>query len=200
MPRLNWKSLLLLAAVALAGSAIIISGILSTIHLPLLGWSGIAPLVVLVALTVVSSRFIVPVTSVDGTSQTNKSVAEAFIFLAVIMYATPPANSLGPAILLAAVGGFIASLPHKDKWARVFAIGISIVSTFVASLVYKVILVAMGGAAVSAGQSGLNVLLLPLCAFGLVQYGVSTFGTIAFTSLSSGRGTVDVSKESVLRF
>src|SRR5436190_17237100 len=146
MPRFNWKSLSLQASVAVAGSAILLSGIGSTIRLPLLGWSGIATLVVLVALTAASSRFIVPVTSVDGTSQTNKSVAEAFIFLAVIMYATPPANSLGPAILLAAVGGFIASLPQKDKWARVFAIGISIVSTFVASLVYKVILIAMLGA------------------------------------------------------
>jgi len=184
MPRLNWKSLLLLTAVAVAGSAILISGIVSTIRLPLLGWGGIAPLVALVALTVVSSRFIVPVTSVDGTSQTNKSVAEAFIFLAVIMYATAPANSFGPAILLAAIGGFIASLPHKDKWARVFAIGTSIVSTFVASLVYKLILVAIGGASVSVGQGALDMLLLPLCVFGVVQYGLSTFGTIAFTSLS----------------
>src|ERR1043165_7507930 len=198
MPRLNWKSLLLLAAVAVAGSAILISGIRSTIHLPLLGWSGIAPLVALVALTVVSSRFIVPVTSVDGTSQTNKSVAEAFIFLAVIMYATAPANTLGPAILLAAIGGFIASLPHKDKWARLFAIGTSIVSTFLASLAYKLILIAIGGASVSAGQSGLDILLLPLCVFGLVQYALSTFGTIAFTSLSSGASKVDVSKESLV--
>src|ERR1041385_2180261 len=198
MPRLNWKSLLLLTAVAVAGSAILITGIVSTVRLPLLGWSGIAPLVALVALTVVSSRFIVPVTSVDGTSQTNKSVAEAFIFLAVIMYATAPANSLGPSILLAGIGGFIASLPHKDRWARVFAIGISIVSTFVASLVYKVILVAIGGASVSVGEGALDMLLLPLCVFGLVQYGLSTFGTIAFTSLSSGASKVDVTKESLV--
>jgi len=188
---------LLLTAVAVAGSAILISGIVSTIRLPLFGWGGIAPLVALVALTVVSSRFIVPVTSVDGTNQTNKSVAEAFIFLAVIMYATAPANSFGPAILLAAIGGFIASLPHKDKWARVFAIGTSIVSTFVASLVYKLILVAIGGASISVGQGALDMLLVPLCVFGVVQYGLSTFGTIAFTSLSGGT-KVDVSKESLV--
>jgi diguanylate cyclase (GGDEF)-like protein/putative nucleotidyltransferase with HDIG domain len=188
---------LLLTAVAVAGSAILISGIVSTIRLPLLGWGGIAPLVALVALTVVSSRFIVPVTSVDGTSQTNKSVAEAFIFLAVIMYATAPANSFGPAILLAAIGGFIASLPHKDKWARVFAIGTSIVSTFVASLAYKLILVAIGGASISVGQGALDMLLLPLCVFGVLQYGLSTFGTIAFTSLSGGT-KVEVSKESLV--
>ena len=198
MPRLNWKSLLLLGAVAVAGSAILLSGIVSTIHLPLFALSGIAPLVALVALTVVSSRFIVPVTSADGTSQTNKSVAEAFIFLAVIMYATAPANTLGPAILLAAIGGFIASLPQKDKWERAFAIGTSIVSTFVASLLYKIILLAILGASGSVGQGGLNVLLLPLCVFGLVQYALSTFGTIAFASLSSGGSKVDVSKESLV--
>src|ERR1043166_5446621 len=101
MPRLNWKSLSLLAAVTIAAALILLFGIISTLRLPLLGWSGIAPLAALVALTVVSSRFIVPVTSVDGTSQTNKSVADAFIFLAVIMYATAPANTLGPAVLLA---------------------------------------------------------------------------------------------------
>ena len=198
MPRLNWKSLLLLTAVAIAASVILLLGIVSTIQLPLLGWGGIAPLVALVALTVASSRFIVPVTSVDGTNQTNKSVAEAFIFLAVIMYATAPANSLGPAILLAAIGGVIASLPHKDKWARVFAIATSIVSTFVASLLYKVILVAIGGASVSVGQGGFDILLLPLCVFGVVQYALSTFGTIAFASLSSGATKVDVSKESLV--
>src|SRR5215831_8381988 len=197
MPRLNWKSLSLLTAVALAGAVILLSGIASTVRLPLFGWSGIAPLVALVALTIASSRFIVPVTSVDGTSQTNKSVADAFVFLAVIMYATAPSNSYGPAVLLAAVGGFIASLPQKDKWARVFAIGTSIVSTFLASLVYKVTLVLIAGPAVSVGQGGLDVLLLPLCAFGLIQYALSTFGTIAFTSLSSAN-KVEVSKESLV--
>ena len=197
MPRLNWKSLSLLTAVALAGAVILLSGIASTVRLPLFGWSGIAPLVALVALTIASSRFIVPVTSVDGTSQTNKSVADAFVFLAVIMYATAPANSYGPAVLLAAVGGFIGSLPQKDKWARVFAIGTSIVSTFLASLVYKVTLVLIAGPAVSVGQGGLDVLLLPLCAFGLIQYALSTFGTIAFTSLSSAN-KVEVSKESLV--
>src|SRR5436190_17373851 len=102
MPKLNWKSLLLLCAVAIVAVAILISGVLSMLHLPLLGWSGIAPLLVLIALTLVSSRFTVPVTNVDGSSQMNKSVADAFIFLAVMMYTMAPANRFGPAILLAA--------------------------------------------------------------------------------------------------
>src|ERR1051325_1486971 len=155
MPRLNWKRSLLLAAVTVVGTLILLSGIVSTIRLPLLGWSGMAPLVVLVALTVASSRFIVPVTSVDGQSQSNKSVADAFIFLAVIMYTTAPANSFGPAILLAAIVGFIASLSHADKWSKVFDVGISIISTFVASVAYKLLLVAIAGNDVSLSESGL---------------------------------------------
>src|SRR2546430_16165065 len=83
MSKFNWKSLALLAAVVAVGAIILLLGFVSTLRLPLLGWSGLAPLVVLVILTLISSRFTVPVTSVDGTSQTNKSVADAFIFLSV---------------------------------------------------------------------------------------------------------------------
>jgi diguanylate cyclase (GGDEF)-like protein/putative nucleotidyltransferase with HDIG domain len=198
MPRFNWKSLSLQASVAVAGSAILFLGIGSTIRLPFLGWSGIATLVVLVALTAASSRFTVPVTSVDGTSQTNKSVADAFIFLAVILYTTAPANSFGPAILLAAIVGFIASLGSANKWSKVFAVGCSIISTYAASLVYKGLLVAIAGGSLYVGDGGLDILLFPLCVFGLLQYGLSTFGTIAFASLSSGGPKVAVSKESLV--
>ncbi len=198
MSRLNWKSFLLLATVVIAGSLILLSGIVSTVHLTLLGWSGIAALIVLVALTVGASRFIVPVTSIDGTNQTNKSVADAFIFLAVIMYTTAPANSFGPAVILAAIVGFIASISSADKWARVFAVGSSIISTFVASLAYKFLLVAMAGGEVALGNDGLGILLFPLCVFGLLHYGLSTFGTIAFTSLSADESKFEVSKESLV--
>ena len=187
---------MLLAVVAIAGASILLSGIVSTIHLPLLGWSGIAMLLVLIGLTAASSRFIVPVTNIDGASQTNKSVADAFIFLAVIVYSTVPANTLGPAILLAAIVGFIASFSDGDKWARVFAVGISITSTFVASLAYKLLLLAIAGG-FSLGKGGLDALLFPLCVFGVVQYALSTFGTIAFTSLSQQTKVV-VSKESLV--
>jgi diguanylate cyclase (GGDEF)-like protein/putative nucleotidyltransferase with HDIG domain len=198
MPRLNWKSLSLLVAVSVAGLAILLGGVLWTVRLPLLGWSGAAMVVVLAALTVVSSRFTVPVTSVDGSHQTNKSVADAFIFLGVMMYTTAPANSFGPAILLAAIVGFIASLSTADKWSKVYAVGMSITSTFVASLAYKVLLMAIGGGGVSLGNGSLDILLFPLCVFGLLQYALSTFGTIAFTMLSSENTKLQVSKESIV--
>src|SRR3954451_16320558 len=124
MPKLNWKSLLLLSGVSVTAAAILLTGLISTLRLPFLGWSGLVTFVILVALTLVSSRFTVPVTSVDGTSQSNKSVADAFIFLAVMVYTLAPANSFGPAILLAAVVGYLSSL--ANRWTSIFAVGTSV--------------------------------------------------------------------------
>src|ERR1051325_10522992 len=108
MPKLNWKSLLLLVAVSFVGAVILVGGIFSTVRLSVFTWSGLAPFVVLIGITLLSSRFTVPFTNVDGSSQSHKSVADAFIFLAVMMYTMPPANTLGPAIVLAA---WCTSLP-----------------------------------------------------------------------------------------
>src|SRR5437588_3123501 len=200
MPTLNWKSLILLAAVSIVSVVILLSGLVSMSHLPLFAWSGIAPFVVLLLITLVSSRFTVPVTNADGSSQTNKSVADSFIFVAVMIYTMAPANTFGPAIILAAIVGFISSLSVSNRWSTIFAVGNSVVSTFIASLVYRLMLLTLAGGAVSAGDHGLvlDLLLFPLCVFGLIQYALSTFGTIAFTSLWSGKGRATVSQESLV--
>src|SRR5439155_1385668 len=83
------------------------------------------------------SRFTVPVTNVDGISQTHKSVADAFIFLAVMMYALAPANNLGPPIVLAALMGLVSTVYFVERWPSLFAVGTSIISTFVAGLLYR---------------------------------------------------------------
>src|SRR5437867_252471 len=115
MKKFNWKSLLLLGGVASIGAAILFLGVVSTLQLRLLGWSGLGSFFILLVLTLLSSRFTVPVTNVDGTSETHKSVADAFIFLAVMMYTTTPANSVGPALILAAVVGFISSFSFSER-------------------------------------------------------------------------------------
>lgn len=199
MRKLNWKSSLLVGGVAAIGAAIFLLGLFSTVRLPILGWHGIASLILLVALTILSGRFTVPVTSVDGTSQTHKSVADAFIFLAVMMYTTTPGNSVGPAIILAAVVGFITSFSFSERWPTAFAVGSSIISTFIASLVYRFMVLTMAGGAIDGHETSLvlNLLLFPLCVFGFVQYSLSTFGTIAFNSFTSG-SRVTVSQESLI--
>ena len=201
MPKLNWKSLLLLSGVSVTAAAILVTGLVSMLRLPLLGWSGLVTFVILVALTLVSSRFTVPVTNVDGSSQSNKSVADAFIFLAVMVYTMAPANSFGPAILLAGIVGFLSSVVLENRWSRIFAVSTSVISTFAASVVYRALLMTLAtGAAASAGEKGLvlQLLLFPLCIFGLVQYALSTFGTLSFNWLSSSDHQMTVSRESLV--
>ncbi len=200
MPKLNWKSQLLVGVVAAIGAAILILGIASMVRLPLLGWSGLGSFVILLVLTLLSSRFTVPVTNIDGISQTQKSVADAFIFLAVMMYTTAPANSIGPAIILAAFVGLLSSFSSSERWPTVFAVGTSIVSTFVGSLVYRFMVLTLAGGALAGKETGLvlELLLFPLCVFGFVQYALSTFGTVAFNSFCAGKGRVTVSQESLI--
>ena len=200
MSKLNWKSQLLVAGVAAIGAAILTLGIASMVRLPLLGWSGLGSFVILLVLTLLSSRFTVPVTNVDGISHTQKSVADAFIFLAVMMYTTSPANSVGPAIILAAFVGFLSSFPSSERWPTVFAVGTSIVSAFVASLVYRFMVLTLAGGVLADKETGLvlDLLLFPLCVFGFVQYALSTFGTVAFNSFCEGKLRVTVSQESLV--
>src|SRR6266478_7940551 len=199
MPRSNWKSLLLVSGVATVGGALLIAAIVWTMRLPILGWHGLGSFLVLLVLTLLSGRFTVPVTNVDGTSQTHKSVADAFIFLAVMMYTTAPANSLGPALILAGTVGFVSSFSRSERWPTVFAVGTSIISTFIATLVYRTMVLALAGGAVDGKETVLvlDLLLFPLCVFGFVQYALSTFGTIAFNSFHTG-GRITVSKESLI--
>lgn len=200
MPRLNWKSLILVGGVSAIGFALLIFAITAALRLPLMGWSGLVAFAALLILTVACSRFTVPVTTVDGVSESNKSVADAFIFLAVMMYTLAPANNLGPAVILAAIVGFVSSFSFAKRMSTVFAVGTLIISTFVASLVYRILLLSLAGGALNGNSSEvvLNLLLFPLCVFGIVQYALSTFGTIAFNAFHSGKGRITVSPESLI--
>lgn len=200
MSKINIKRPSLVGGVASVGAALLVYAAYNTIKLPLFGWSGLGSFLLLLILTLVSSRFTVPVTSVDGSSQTHKSVADVFIFLAVMMYTLTPANNLWPAVILAAVVAFVSSWQLKQRWLTVFATGTSVIATFVASLVYKLIVLALVGHGMAGYEHGLvlDLLLFPLCVFGVVHYAISTFGTIASNSFWSGQGRVTISQESLI--
>ncbi len=200
MSKINWKSLLLITSVAVAGTGLLLLGVLWTVRLPILGWSGLLAFAGLLVLTLVSSRFTVPVTNVDGISQTHKSVADAFIFLAVMMYALAPANNLGPPIVLAALVGLVSTVYFVERWPSLFAVGTSVISTFAAALAYRSMVVFLAGGVLDANQRGLvlDLLLFPLCVFGFIQYALSTFGTVAFNSFFSGKARAVVSRESLV--
>src|SRR5437660_2052878 len=76
----------------------------------------------------------------------------------------------------------------------------TILSTIVATQDYRLMIGTFAGVAVTGNEHGLvlDLLLFPLCVFGIVQYALSTFGTIAFNSFCSGQGRVTVSHESLM--
>ena len=199
MPQGNWKTLALLGCVAALASVLLILSLLQIVQLPVAGWSGLAPLAGLFVLTLAASRFTVSVTSADGVSQSEKSVADAFIFLAAMMYTVGPNGTVGPAVLLAATVGFISAWKSADRRITVFATGASIISTYAAASLYGLLVrTFFKGADVGAQGFQLDLLLLPLCALALVQYSLSTLATSAFIAFDSGKTRLTLSRESLV--
>src|SRR5262249_55000286 len=110
------------SVVALVGAAIFIFGVYSTALLPLMGWTGLGAFLILLTVTLITSRFTVPVTHVDGASHTTKSVADALIFLAVMLYTLAPAFNFGPAIVLAAAVALVSSFDRSTRLATMFSV------------------------------------------------------------------------------
>jgi diguanylate cyclase (GGDEF)-like protein/putative nucleotidyltransferase with HDIG domain len=195
----NWKSLILLGGVTLLGSVLLLLGTFNTLRLPFSGWTGLGPFVALLILTVAASRFTVPVTNALGVAQSHKSVADAFIFLAVMMYALPPAKNFGPAMLLAAVVGFISTFRLADRRSVVFTTATAITSTFIASFFYRILVFIFASDAAASGHTlSFDILLFPLCVFAITQYFLSTFAAAAFIGLNNGQTRPLLSKDSVV--
>jgi diguanylate cyclase (GGDEF)-like protein/putative nucleotidyltransferase with HDIG domain len=199
MPEGNWKTLALLGCVAALASVLLVLSLISIAGLPLTGWTGLTALAGLLLLTLAASRFTVSATNADGVSQSEKSVADAFIFLAAMMYAVEPASSVGPAVLLAAVVGFISSWKAADRRITVFTTGAAIISTYAAASLYGLLVHNFfKGSNPSAQALPLEPLLLPLCALALVQYFLSTIAASAFIAFDSGKTRLTLSRESLV--
>src|SRR5688572_32661370 len=91
----DWRSNVLLIGISTLGVVLFCSALLATARLPLLTSSGLLAWVVLLILTLAASRFTVSITTSIGVSRSRKSVADAFVFLAIILYAIPPAETAG---------------------------------------------------------------------------------------------------------
>jgi diguanylate cyclase (GGDEF)-like protein/putative nucleotidyltransferase with HDIG domain len=199
MPEGNWKTLALLGGVAALASVLLILSLVSIFGLPLTGWTGLTPLAGLLLLTLAASQFKVSVTNADGAGQSVKSVADAFIFLAAMMYAVEPARSVGPAVILAAVVGLISSWKSSDRRITIFTTGATIISTYVAVSLYGFLVhVFLEGSNGNPATIRLESLLLPLCILALVQYFLSTIATSAFIAFDSGKTRLTLSRESLV--
>jgi len=196
----NWKSKSLLISISVVGLLLLCSALISTVRLPVFSSAGLSSWILLLALTLAASRFTVSITTSVGVSQSRKSVADAFVFLAVILYAVPPAQTAGPATLLAAIVGFVSTYGLASHKKSISTTAIAIISTFVSASCYGLLAsVFASDTALSAGQPlPLNVLLVPLCVLAILQYFLSTLATVYFLNVIDAKPRVLPSQESIV--
>ena len=188
MPETNWKSTALLAGISLSSAVLLLSAALNTVSLAFFSSHRINSWLVLLLLTVAASRLTVLVTSTDGTQRTRESIADAFVFVAVMIYAAPPANAPGPAVLLAALAGFASSYGLTRNRQVVLKVGMAVISTTIAASFYGVLVDFFDGdgAAVADGSLPLDTFLIPVLVLAGLQYVMSTLVTSWFLSFEAG--------------
>ncbi|MGI8567370.1 MAG: diguanylate cyclase [Pyrinomonadaceae bacterium] len=191
MPKGNWRSLSLLGG---AISAAFVFLIISLIGLRHLSWSGLAWCGAFLLFTVAAGRFTVSVTSADGISQSHKSVADAFVFLAAMLYGPAPAT------VLAAIDGFCSSRQTKNHRITAFSTSAAIVSITIAVFFYEVLtgFLIPAGSGKAASEAPLSMLLIPLCLLALIQYFFSTIASAAFVTFERGESRLTLSSESLV--
>jgi diguanylate cyclase (GGDEF)-like protein/putative nucleotidyltransferase with HDIG domain len=196
----HWKSTLLLISISALGLILLCSALVSTLRLPFLTSAGLLAWLVLLVLTLAASRFTVSITTTDGVNQSRKSLADAFVFLAVILYAVPPENTAGPATLLAAIVGFVSTYGLASKRESISTTAIAVISTFVSASCYSFLITffATDLARISGQGLPLNVFLVPLCVLAILQYFLSTLATVFFLNIVDGKPRVLPSQESLV--
>ena len=193
----DWRSNLLLIGLSALSLVLFCSALLSTARLPLLTYAGLLTWVVLLILTVVASRFTVSITTSIGDSCSRKSVADAFVFLAIILYAIPPSETAGPATLLAAIVGFVSTYGLSSRRESIAATAIAIISTFFSASCYGILATIFANGEAGRGLP-INVFLVPLCVLAVLQYFLSTLATVHVLNLVDGRPRVLPSQESLV--
>ncbi len=188
MPKSNWKSVALLAGILVPAAALLVSAFVGTVDLAFSSTQGIGSWLILLLLTVAASRLTVLVTSTDGTQRTRESIAESFVFVAVMLYAAPPASSAGPAVLLAALVSFISTYGIATNRQVMLKIGMAVISTTIAASLYGVLVDLFDGEGqfVADGSLPLDRFLIPVLALAALQYVLSTVVSSWFLSFEAG--------------
>jgi len=196
----DWKSTVLLITISALGALLLCSALVSTVKLPILTNAGLLSWLVLLVLTLVASRFTVSITTTDGVSQSRKSVADALVFLAVILYAVPPSETAGPATLLAAIVGFVSTHGLSSRKESITTTAIAVISTFVSASCYGFLATIFANDLSLSPSQGLplNVFLVPLSLLSILQYFLSTLATVHFLNIVDGKPRVLPSQESIV--
>src|SRR5688572_3395243 len=196
----NWKSTALMAGISVVSALLLLSALVSTIKVALVTGVGIASWLVLLLLTIAFSRLSVRVISNDGALVSRESIADSFVLLAVMLYAVPPSNSAGPAVVLAALVSFVSSYGLAARREVLLKAGMAVVSTFVAASFYGALveLFAAESELPAQGALPLNVFLVPLLVLAALQYAMSTIVTSWFLSFDAGKFTLVPTQETVV--
>lgn len=171
---------MLLTSITALGLILLCAALFSTVRLPFFTSAGLLSWLVLLALTLVASRFTVSITTSVGVSQSRKSLADALIFLAVILYAVPPADTAGPATLLAAIVGVVSTYGLATRREVIATTAIAVISTFISASCYGLLANLFADDLTRRSVDGLplNVFLIPLCVLAVLQYFLSTLFTV----------------------
>lgn len=191
MPNGNWKSLALLCAMAALAAALLVFSLDSLSSLTTSGylWGG-----VLLALTLAAGRLTVPLVNADGTSNSSKSVADALIFMAAMMFGA------APAAILAGADGFMSSRGSGDRSGRFFRTAAAIISTCLAVFVYNLLtrLTVGGASSAEAHSAPLERLIFPLFVLAIVQFGLNTLLSAFYMAFESGTKKLEFSRENLI--
>jgi diguanylate cyclase (GGDEF)-like protein/putative nucleotidyltransferase with HDIG domain len=192
MPETNWKSTALLAGISVPSAVLLLSAFLNITNLAFFSEKGINSWLILLLLTLGASRLTVLVTSVDGKQRTRESIADSFVFVAVMLYATPPLSAAGPAVLLAALVGFVSTYGVATNRQVVLKMGMAVISTAIAAGFYGVLvdLVSSEADFLADGSLPLDTFLLPVLVLAALQYMLSTVVTSWFLSFEAGGNLV----------
>jgi len=191
MPNGNWKSLALLCGAAALAATLLVLSLDSLWSLTTTGYlyGG-----VLLALTIAAGRFTVPLTNADGTSHSSKSMADALIFLAAMLFGA------APAAILSGVDGFMSSWRSGDRLQQAFRTISAVIATSLAVFVYNLLtLLTVGSSAPGGAQTAsLERLIVPLFVLAIVQYALNTLASALYVAVESGKTSLKFSRESLV--
>jgi diguanylate cyclase (GGDEF)-like protein/putative nucleotidyltransferase with HDIG domain len=200
MLQTNWKSTALMAGISAVGAILLLSAAVATVDLALFTNIGIGSWLLLLAIAIASSPLTVRVASDDGILRSRESIADSFVLLAVMLYAVPPSNTAGPAVLLTAVVAFVSTYRIATNREVVLKTGMAVVSTFIAASLYGALIDLFAGQSELPVQGALplNVYLIPLLVVAALQYALSTIATAWFISFEAGKFTLVPTPETVV--
>jgi putative nucleotidyltransferase with HDIG domain len=118
-----------------------------------------------------------------------------------MLYAAPPPDTIGPAVILSAIVGFVSAYRlANSRVDPLHGTGMAVISTFVAASLYGALVDLFAGKANPAwdGTLSLDLFLVPVFGLAALQYTLSTFVTAWFASIEEGKFRLLPSKESVV--